>query len=124
MNRHDHRNDRGFARVHMMLATGVLSALLIGAGAWALYTQLDLENDNEWRTTVEELQLLNDLVLDYRSAHGQTPESLEDVTEGRTPVDPWGNPYVYERHNDSAFTVYSLGCDGQKDTIEDVHLNR
>ncbi len=30
----------------------------------------------------------------------------------KLPTDPWGSPYIYER-NDTNFTLYSLGADGQ-----------
>ncbi len=31
----------------------------------------------------------------------------------KTPIDPWGSPYVYER-GQSGFTLFSLGADGQE----------
>ena len=114
---------RGLARVQMVVATGLLSAAIVGAGFYALYSTAETSNENEWRTTVEQLQLLHEMVRDYREACGSLPPNLEAVTGGKTPVDPWGNPYVYRQRGDVAFAVYSLGIDGEEGTIEDVHLN-
>lgn len=32
----------------------------------------------------------------------------------KLPSDPWGSPYVYERNDSSAYTLFSLGADGQE----------
>ncbi len=60
-------------------------------------------------TKEEGLDLLNAQPKDERLArrwHG--PYLSEDV-----PLDPWGNPYVYEPQADSSLVLYSLGADGQ-----------
>lgn len=117
-----HKN-RGLARFHMMMATGVLSAVIVGFGAYALDSTVETNSENEWRTTVDELYLLHEMVDEYHHVHGELPETLATILDDRVPIDPWGNPYRYERRGDAAFTVYSLGSDGEPDTIEDVHLN-
>lgn len=60
-------------------------------------------------TKEEGLDLLNKQPKDERLArrwHG--PYLSEDV-----PLDPWGNPYVYEPQADSYLVLYSLGADGK-----------
>jgi general secretion pathway protein G len=39
------------------------------------------------------------------------------------PLDPWGNPYIYEspgKHNPRSYDLMSLGPDGQADTEDDI----
>jgi general secretion pathway protein G len=60
-------------------------------------------------TKEEGLALLNNAPTDDRLArrwHG--PYLSEDV-----PLDPWGNPYVYEAGADASFVLYSMGADGK-----------
>ncbi len=115
-------NPRGLALVHMMIATGITSALIVGAGLYVAYQSVGHTGENPWRTTVEELDELHHQVLEYRRVHCRLPPSLAALS-GATPQDPWGNPYVYRPRNDGTFMIYSLGSDGTPGTIEDVHLN-
>ena len=56
------------------------------------------------------------------------PESLEDLTEGdqpltkEIPTDPWGNPYVYRKIDETEFEIFSVGPDGVEGTDDDVRL--
>lgn len=67
----------------------------------------------------------------YASDHaGQFPAELEDLlepgpsgapcwsTSDTLPLDPWGNPYVYER-TPSSFQLVSYGKDGQPGGTDD-----
>jgi len=60
-------------------------------------------------TKEEGLDLLNNPPKDERLArrwHG--PYLSEDV-----PMDPWGNPYVYQPESESYIALYSFGGDGK-----------
>ena len=59
----------------------------------------------------------------YREVNGQYPTTEAglvalDVSEELL-TDPWGNPYRYERLDDTVFAV-SIGPDGQADTFDDI----
>lgn len=39
------------------------------------------------------------------------------------PLDPWGNPYIYEfpgKHNFKGYDLLSMGADGRRDTEDDI----
>jgi type II secretion system protein G len=41
----------------------------------------------------------------------------------RTPLDPWGHPYLYKRpgvHNPEGYDIYSAGADGIPGTADDI----
>ena len=60
-------------------------------------------------TKEEGLDLLNRPPTDERMSrrwHG--PYLSEEI-----PLDPWGNPYVYEPQSDSYLVLYSMGADGK-----------
>lgn len=60
-------------------------------------------------TKEEGLDLLNKPPTDERlSRRWHGPYLSEDV-----PLDPWGNPYVYEPQSESYLVLYSLGADGK-----------
>jgi general secretion pathway protein G len=45
------------------------------------------------------------------------------LSKGEIPLDPWGNPYVYEcpgRHNASGYDILSMGPDGQEGGDDDI----
>lgn len=57
----------------------------------------------------EGLDLLNKAPTDERlSRRWHGPYLSEEV-----PLDPWGNPYVYEPQSDSSLALYSMGADGK-----------
>jgi general secretion pathway protein G len=62
---------------------------------------------------------LSALVQQPRDASGwRGPYLQKDV-----PLDPWGNPYVYEcpgKHNTSGYDLSSMGKDGRAGTEDDV----
>jgi general secretion pathway protein G len=62
---------------------------------------------------------LSALVQQPRDANGwRGPYLQKDV-----PLDPWGNPYVYEcpgKHNTSGYDLSSMGKDGRAGTEDDV----
>lgn len=63
---------------------------------------------------------LKDLILQPRDAPNWKGPYLR-ATE--IPLDPWGNPYVYEcpgRHNPNGYDLMSMGPDGRAGTEDDI----
>lgn len=62
---------------------------------------------------------LEDLVTQPQNA----PNWMGPYLKGRIPVDPWGNPYIYEcpgRHNPSSYDLMSTGPDGREGGDDDI----
>ena len=72
----------------------------------------------------------------YEVDNGFFPKSLQDLLVqpsnaknwhgpylDKTPVDPWGNPYIYYfpgKHNPGSYDLLSVGPDGKEGTDDDV----
>ncbi len=62
---------------------------------------------------------LQDLVQQPRDALNWKGPYLK----GEVPLDPWGNPYIYEcpgRHNASGYDLMSVGPDGREGSEDDI----
>lgn len=62
---------------------------------------------------------LNDLVTAPRDAQSWRGPYMKDAT----PLDPWGNAYIYEcpgKNNASGYDISSMGPDGQANTDDDI----
>src|SRR5262249_11472080 len=65
---------------------------------------------------------LMDLIVTPRGAQNWHGPYL-DVPTAAVPVDPWGNPYVYEfpgKHPPKAYDITSAGPDGRIGTDDDI----
>jgi len=64
---------------------------------------------------------LPDLVQWYLQRYDGTRYDVTDLT-GNRPVDPWGNPYVYDPvpENPHIYTLRSFGADGVRGTPSDI----
>jgi general secretion pathway protein G len=74
----------------------------------------------------------------FKADTGAYPKNIQDLVQqpsgatnwhgpyfyqSRLPVDPWGNPYIYEcpgRHNPNAYDLFSAGPDGRIGTEDDI----
>ncbi len=70
----------------------------------------------------------------FHAAHGRLPVTLGEIAEprdpddprivpdevDRTPVDPWGQVYRYERHDDASYTLRCDGPDAESGTADDI----
>ena len=64
---------------------------------------------------------LQDLISQPREANGWKGPYLKNVTE--SPLDPWGNAYIYEcpgKHNPTGYDLMSMGPDGRANTDDDI----
>ena len=86
----------------------------------------DAVDDADGRTAQMEVSQLEQMVETYYMTEGQLPDNLNQLTEGSQPIteevpeDPWGNDYVYERHGEQEFEVFSAGPDGRAGTEDDI----
>lgn len=61
---------------------------------------------------------LNDLIVKPRYASTDWHQYMDKI-----PLDPWGNPYIYDcpgRHNPTSFDISSAGPDGQAGNDDDI----
>jgi general secretion pathway protein G len=72
----------------------------------------------------------------YVVDNGRYPKNIQDLVQQpsgttnwhgpyleKTPIDPWGNSYIYEcpgRHNTNAYDLFSAGPDGRIGTEDDI----
>ena len=117
----------GMTLVEIMIVITIM-AMVSGAVGYFVFGTLDTANE---RTAQMEINQLTQMVETYymSSTPNELPNSLEDLTEGRSPLtesipqDPWGNDYVYERHSNREFEIYSPGADGVEGTEDDVRVD-
>ena len=70
-----------------------------------------------------EVQMLSDVVEDYRKEYGRYPSNEEGLLElvrvgqiRKVPTDPWSHAYQYRFpgwHSPKSFDLWSYGADGQ-----------
>ncbi|MGH8075367.1 MAG: type II secretion system major pseudopilin GspG [Lysobacter sp.] len=125
------RNARGFTLLEMIVVL-VIIGLIMGLVGPRLFSQADKAKVQSAETQVkmlkgaletmrldigrfpseqEGLRLLTENSADERLASRWAGPYLDEAVPG----DPWGNPYQYSPAKSSsyAFTLYSLGADGQ-----------
>lgn len=115
----------GFTLVELMIVIVILG-LLASLVAPQMFSRVD---SAQVRTAETQMRMIETAINTFRLDVGYFPENLEELRESdrrgwdgpyfprEIPMDPWGNPYVYERTdegNDRGFTLTSLGRDGQE----------
>jgi general secretion pathway protein G len=81
---------------------------------------------------------LKSAIDQFKEGTGRYPNSLQDlfqqpadvhkwigpyVEPPQLPIDPWGDPYLYQfpgRHNTNSYDLWSAGPDGKSDTEDDI----
>ena len=128
--RHKKRKEAGFSLMEV-LVTITLIALATAFVGSQVYNRLE-----EGKAKAAEIQIRNFMTLleDYRrlcqrypsteqglealiepSAEGaECPRYPQDgfIKEGKIPLDPWDNPYIYESLGNRNFVISSLGSQG------------
>jgi general secretion pathway protein G len=126
-------NRKAFTLIEIMLVViiiGILAAMVVPRLAG---------RSEEARKSVAQTDIESNLALAldlYELDNGQYPASLDALRvkpleagnwKGpyvkKTPLDPWGKPYVYKfpgTHNTDTYDLYSLGKDGLEGGGDDV----
>ncbi len=121
------RSERGMTLVEIMIVITIMASVA-GVVGYFVFGALDTANE---RTAQMEINQLRQMVETYYMTNtpNQLPDNLEQLTEGHSPlteevpVDPWGNDYVYNRHGERDFEIYSPGADGVAGTELDVYAD-
>jgi len=99
-----------FAQVDKGRVTATVAQISNLEAVLELY-RMDMAN---FPTSEEGLQALVTGPADGSSTRNFPPAGY--ISKGRVPVDPWGNPYQYERpgrNNPHTFDLWSFGADGK-----------
>jgi general secretion pathway protein G len=117
------RTMSGFTMIELLIVIVILG-LLASLVAPKFFSQLSTAE----RGIAEAQMNAFETALDtYRLDMGRYPENLSELRKSEAPrwngpylpkalpLDPWGNPYVYERSSDRdvPYTLMSLGTDGK-----------
>ena len=115
----------GMTLVEIMIVITIMASVA-GVVGYFVFGALDTANE---RTARMEINQLEQMVETYymTTTPSQIPDRLEQLTEGNSPLieeipqDPWGNDYVYQRHGNRDFEIFSPGADGVEGTEYDVY---
>ena len=119
------RRARGFTLIELLIVIVILG-LLLSLVAPAMFSKV---GSSQRKTAMAQMQMLSTALDTYRLDTGNFPEALAELRQGSAPgwdgpylprelpMDPWGNPYVYEAKPDDPANPYSLksfGKDGRE----------
>ncbi|RKY13689.1 MAG: type II secretion system protein GspG [Planctomycetota bacterium] len=113
--RSERERRRGFTLVEMMAVVVIIGIL---AGIVGIYVVSRIAKAREMRIK-SDMKSIEDAITHFQMDKGRYPESLEELVQERIlqemPRDPWGNPYSYERTDDTEppYTITCYGADGQ-----------
>ncbi len=118
---------RGMTLVEIMIVVTIMASVM-GVVGYFVFGALAQANI---KTAGLEISQMEGMVNSYylMSSPRRLPDALDELTAGPSPltkkinVDPWGNPYIYNKVSNSEFTIISAGPDGQEGTEDDVGLD-
>ncbi len=121
------KNTVGMTLVEIMIVITIMAGVM-GVVGFFVFGALDGANEKLAETEIRQLEgVVNTFYL--MSSPNRLPNSLDELTEGPRPlledpaVDPWGNPYIYVRHSNREFEIFSAGADGIEGTEDDVRID-
>jgi general secretion pathway protein G len=114
----------GMTLVEIMIVITIMASIM-GVVGFYVFGYLDQANS---RTAAIEIGQLEGLVNSYylMNIPHRLPDNLQQLAQGPSPLtqeiptDPWGNDYVYIKHSNRNFTIYSVGPDGIPNTEDDI----
>jgi general secretion pathway protein G len=123
---HRRQPPKGFTLIELLIVIVILG-LLLSLVAPAMFSKV---GSSQRKTAMAQMQMLSTALDTYRLDVGEYPETLAELRRGTKPgwdgpylprdlpLDPWGNPYVYERAaeglgGDKGYSLSSYGKDGR-----------
>ncbi|SEA29211.1 type II secretion system major pseudopilin GspG [Alkalimonas amylolytica] len=112
----------GFTLIELLIVMVILG-LLASLVAPAMFSKVDSSKRN---TAETQMQMLATSLDAYRLDVGRYPERLDELLRSdarnwdgpylprEVPLDPWDNPYVYQRISNNQYSLKSLGADGRE----------
>ena len=110
----ENRNKQaGFTLVELMVVVAIIALLATTAGVY-LFGALD---DADQAKAQAEIKAMKTAVMGYMMKNGRKlPDSLDQIAPfmdpPKVPTDPWGNAYVYQKHDSRKYTIISYGANG------------
>lgn len=108
----------GFTLVELMVVISIIAILATIVG----YNVLVSVDEGNVAAAQAQIKQFENALLQYRLKNRRFPESLEQLinnadginylNSSNIPVDPWGNPYVYNLEG-SSYVIVSHGANGQ-----------
>jgi len=113
----------GFTLIELLIVIVILG-LLLSLVAPTMFSKV---GSSQRKTAMAQMQMMSTALDTFRLDVGDYPEALAELRQGSkpgwdgpylprdVPLDPWGNPYVYQRATEGAqgYTLSSYGKDGQ-----------
>ncbi len=108
----------GFTLVELMVVISIIAILATIVG----YNVLVSVDESNVAAAQAQIKQFENALLQYRLKNRRFPESMEQLINNadginylnasNIPVDPWGNPYVYNLEG-SRYVIISYGANGQ-----------
>jgi general secretion pathway protein G len=119
----DARPNKGFTLIELLIVIVILG-LLLSLVAPTMFSKV---GSSQRKTAMAQMQMLSTALDTYRLDIGDYPENLAELRAStkpgwdgpylprELPLDPWGNPYVYERPGEGGqpYVIRSYGKDGR-----------
>lgn len=113
----------GFTLIELLIVI-VIVGLLASLVAPEMFSKVD---SSRVKTATAQMELLETSLNTYRLDMGRYPDNLDQLIASdsknwdgpylpkEVPLDPWGNPYVYQVNNENgaSFSLMSYGSDGR-----------
>ncbi len=108
-----HNAQAGFTLVELMVVVAIIALLATTAGVY-LFGALD---DADQAKAQAEIKAMKSAVTGYMLKNNRRlPDSLDQIAPfmdpPKVPMDPWGNAYIYQKHDSRKYTILSYGADG------------